>query len=136
MSAALDRCRSFAPLLTAASLSDQNRRISWVNPKRLPTVRRSSSRSSHERCAHPKSRIALAIRSRADKASTHLRSLILQVDDLAPRAEETTRLKDQMDEYRHAAEKAKKSEAVLEKYRKKLEEAGDLRRSLKVRRVS
>ncbi|ORY88555.1 HOOK protein-domain-containing protein [Leucosporidium creatinivorum] len=60
-----------------------------------------------------------------------LEDLTRKVDDLAPRAEEAIRLKDQMDEYRHAAEKAKKTENVLEKYRKKLEESADLRRNIK-----
>ncbi|GAA5846488.1 hypothetical protein JCM9279_006711 [Rhodotorula babjevae] len=54
-----------------------------------------------------------------------------KVDDLTPRAEEASRLKDQMDEYRHASEKAKKQENVIDKYRKKLEEAGETRRMLK-----
>lgn len=38
-----------------------------------------------------------------------------------------------MDEYRHAAEKLKKTENVIEKYKKKLEESADLRRQMKVR---
>lgn len=63
-------------------------------------------------------------------------TVLLQVDDLTPRAEEATRLKDKMDEYRHAAEKAKKHENALEKYKKKLEEQADLRRSLKVSSLS
>ncbi|GAA5909448.1 hypothetical protein JCM6882_002647 [Rhodosporidiobolus microsporus] len=65
------------------------------------------------------------------KSSRHLRSLITQVDDLQPRAEEAARLKDQMDEYRHASERSKKQEAVIEKYKKKLEEAAETRRMLK-----
>lgn len=47
--------------------------------------------------------------------------------------EEAARLKDQIDEFRHAAEKAKKTENALEKYKKKLEESADLRRTIKVR---
>ncbi|EMS23422.1 protein-nucleus import-related protein [Rhodotorula toruloides NP11] len=57
--------------------------------------------------------------------------LTRKVDDLAPKAEEALRLKDQMDEYRHASEKAKKQENVIEKYKKKLEEAAETRRMLK-----
>ncbi|GAA5963914.1 hypothetical protein JCM21900_001145 [Sporobolomyces salmonicolor] len=60
-----------------------------------------------------------------------LEDLTRKVDELAPKAEEAVRLKDQMDEYRHASEKAKKQENVIEKYKKKLEEAADLRRNLK-----
>ncbi|GEM12012.1 hypothetical protein Rt10032_c18g6029 [Rhodotorula toruloides] len=57
--------------------------------------------------------------------------LTKKVDDLTPKAEEALRLKDQMDEYRHASEKAKKQENVIEKYKKKLEEAAQTRRMLK-----
>lgn len=41
-----------------------------------------------------------------------------------------------MDEYRHASEKAKKQENVIEKYKKKLEEAAETKRMLKVRRLA
>lgn len=54
------------------------------------------------------------------------------MDDLTPRAEEATRLKDQVDEYRHTSERAKKQENVIEKYKKKLEEAAETKRMLKV----
>jgi protein HOOK3 len=37
-----------------------------------------------------------------------------------------------MDEYRHATDKLQKAENVIEKYKRKLEESADLRRSLKV----
>jgi len=37
-----------------------------------------------------------------------------------------------MDEYKHASEKAKKMENVLEKYKKKVEEAGEWKRVIKV----
>ncbi|EGU12783.1 hypothetical protein RTG_00801 [Rhodotorula toruloides ATCC 204091] len=57
--------------------------------------------------------------------------LTRKVDDLTPKAEEALRLKDQMDEYRHASEKAKKQENVIEKYKKKLEEAAETRRMVK-----
>lgn len=55
---------------------------------------------------------------------------------MAPKAEECVRLKDQMDEYRHATERARKAENALEKYKKKLEESADLRRTIKVSKVS
>ena len=56
--------------------------------------------------------------------------------ELTPRAEEATRLTDQMDEYKHAAEKSKKTEVVLEKYKKKLEDSVSLLRNLKVSPLS
>lgn len=43
------------------------------------------------------------------------------------------RLKDQVDEYRHAAEKLNKTENVMEKYKKKLEESAEMRKKVKVR---
>jgi protein HOOK3 len=51
---------------------------------------------------------------------------------LTKKAEQSTRLKDQLDEYKHAAEKLQKTENVIEKYKKKLEESADLRRQIKV----
>jgi protein HOOK3 len=56
----------------------------------------------------------------------------LQVEDLTKKAEQSARLKDQLDEYKHAAEKLQKTENVIEKYKKKLEESADLRRQIKV----
>ncbi|KIJ29889.1 hypothetical protein M422DRAFT_36799 [Sphaerobolus stellatus SS14] len=51
--------------------------------------------------------------------------------ELQALADQAARLKDQVDEYRHAAEKLQKTENVMEKYKKKLEESADLRRSIK-----
>ncbi|KAG8811256.1 hypothetical protein FRC17_002555 [Serendipita sp. 399] len=51
--------------------------------------------------------------------------------ELQLQADEAVRLKDQVDEYRHAAEKLSKTENVMEKYKKKLEESADLRRRVK-----
>ncbi|GAA5881465.1 hypothetical protein JCM3774_005091 [Rhodotorula dairenensis] len=66
-----------------------------------------------------------------DSQTQMIEGLTRQVEDLAPRAEEATRLKDQMDEYRHASDKGKKLENVIEKYKKKLEEAAESKRMLK-----
>ncbi|GJJ78666.1 hypothetical protein EMPS_11025 [Entomortierella parvispora] len=52
--------------------------------------------------------------------------------DLAAKAEDAIRLKDKLDEYKHAIEKLQKTENVIEKYKKKLEEGADLRRQIKV----
>ncbi|KAK4056140.1 hypothetical protein OIO90_002871 [Microbotryomycetes sp. JL221] len=57
--------------------------------------------------------------------------LTRKVEELAPRAEEASRLQDQLDEHKHFAERLKKAENVVDKYKKKLEEAGDLRRQIK-----
>lgn len=54
-----------------------------------------------------------------------------KLTDLQTRADEATKLKDQLDEYRHLASKAQRTENALEKYKKRLEEASGLRRQLK-----
>lgn len=54
-----------------------------------------------------------------------------QVADLQAQANEATRLKDQVDEYRHLADKSQRLENALEKYKKKLEETSAMRRQLK-----
>lgn len=59
----------------------------------------------------------------------------LQADECRAKAEEADRLKDEVDELRHAADRLVKSDAVIEKYKKKLEEAADVRRNLKARCV-
>ncbi|OZJ06366.1 hypothetical protein BZG36_00750 [Bifiguratus adelaidae] len=50
--------------------------------------------------------------------------------EMQERADEADRLKDQLEEYRHASEKLQKTENVINKYKKKLEESADLRRQL------
>ncbi|KAJ3195407.1 hypothetical protein HK101_000313 [Irineochytrium annulatum] len=54
-----------------------------------------------------------------------------QVDEALVKAEETSRLKDQLDEFRHVADKLQKSEAMIEKYKKKMEESAEMRRQSK-----
>lgn len=53
------------------------------------------------------------------------------MEELQIKADEAVRLKDQVDEYRHAADKLHKTENVMEKYKKKLEESADFRRHVK-----
>ncbi|KAL0947284.1 hypothetical protein HGRIS_013404 [Hohenbuehelia grisea] len=62
-----------------------------------------------------------------DKNSTLVTDLTRKVDELQVKADEASRLKDQLDEYRHAADKLQKTENVMEKYKKKLQEGADLR---------
>ncbi|RKP05966.1 HOOK-domain-containing protein, partial [Thamnocephalis sphaerospora] len=54
-----------------------------------------------------------------------------KVEDLTRKADQAAKLKDQLQEYRHAAEKLQKAEVAKEKYRKRLEESGDMRRQVK-----
>lgn len=46
-------------------------------------------------------------------------------------ANEAAHLKDKLDEHKHAMERLQKTENVIEKYKKKLEEGADLRRQIK-----
>lgn len=57
---------------------------------------------------------------------------LYQIEDLQKKADEVSKLRDQLDEYKHAADKAQRNENVIEKYKKKLEEGADVRRQLKV----
>ncbi|QRV74918.1 hypothetical protein RhiJN_02933 [Ceratobasidium sp. AG-Ba] len=67
----------------------------------------------------------------AERNSGAVTELTRRVEELQGKADEAARLKDQVDEYRHAAEKLQKTENVMEKYKKKLEESADLRRHVK-----
>ncbi|KLO12019.1 HOOK-domain-containing protein, partial [Schizopora paradoxa] len=66
-----------------------------------------------------------------DKKDRLVTDLEHKVEELQGKADEAARLKDQLDEYRHAADKLQKTENVMEKYKKKLEESADLRKKLK-----
>ncbi|KAJ7445821.1 HOOK protein-domain-containing protein [Mycena galericulata] len=52
-------------------------------------------------------------------------------EELQTQADEAVRLKDKVDEYRHAADKLQKTENVIEKYKKKLQESAELRQHVK-----
>ncbi|KAG8700904.1 hypothetical protein FRC09_005693, partial [Ceratobasidium sp. 395] len=67
----------------------------------------------------------------AERHGNAVKELTRRVEELQGKADEAARLKDQVDEYRHAAEKLHKTENVMEKYKKKLEESADLRRHVK-----
>jgi hypothetical protein len=84
-----------------------------------------------------------------DKHTTLVTDLTRRIDELQVKADEAARLKDQVDEYvfyldhrltlaliihryRHAADRLQKTENVMEKYKKKLQEGADLRQHVKV----
>jgi protein HOOK3 len=84
-----------------------------------------------------------------DKQTTLITDLTRKVDELQVEADKAAKLKDQVDEcvilqafylgifnqlyrYRHAADKLQKTENVMEKYKKKLQEGADLRQHVKV----
>ncbi|WRT68359.1 uncharacterized protein IL334_005335 [Kwoniella shivajii] len=66
-----------------------------------------------------------------EKQASLVSELTKTVEDLREQAAEAIQLRDQVDEYKHAAERLKKSENVIEKYKKKLEESAGLRRELR-----
>ncbi|KAJ2445248.1 hypothetical protein GGI03_007696, partial [Coemansia sp. RSA 2337] len=55
-----------------------------------------------------------------------------KLGETADAKDEAVRLRDQLQEYKHAAERLAKSEHVIEKYKKKLEESTDLRRQVRL----
>lgn len=83
-----------------------------------------------------------------DKHTSLVTDLTRRIDELQVKADEAARLKDQLDEYasyvdtlhfllilhryRHTADKLQKTENVMEKYKKKLQEGADLRQRVKV----
>ncbi|KAF8964103.1 HOOK protein-domain-containing protein [Flammula alnicola] len=69
--------------------------------------------------------------SELDKHTNLITDLTRKVDELQVKADEAVKLKDQVDEYRHAADKLQKTENVMEKYKKKLQEGADLRQHVK-----
>ncbi|KAJ7184151.1 HOOK protein-domain-containing protein [Mycena filopes] len=66
-----------------------------------------------------------------DKHAHLVTDLTKKNEELQIQADEAIRLKDKVDEYRHAADKLQKTENVMEKYKKKLQEGADLRQSVK-----
>ncbi|KAJ2786404.1 hypothetical protein GGI15_001537 [Coemansia interrupta] len=60
-----------------------------------------------------------------------LTEMTRRLADAADAQDEVVRLRDQLQEHRHAAERLAKSEHVIEKYKKKLEESTDLRRQVR-----
>lgn len=88
--------------------------------------------------------------SELDKQTNIVTDLTRKVDELQGKADEAAKLKDQLDEwvpfsvsralleltwlyrYKHAADRLQKTENVMEKYKKKLQEGADLRQHVRV----
>ncbi|KNZ79392.1 Hook like protein [Termitomyces sp. J132] len=66
-----------------------------------------------------------------EKSTALVVDLTKRCEELQPKADERDKYKDQVDEYRHAADKLQKTENVMEKYKKKLQEGADLRQRVK-----
>ncbi|KAJ2583097.1 hypothetical protein GGH95_001180, partial [Coemansia sp. RSA 1836] len=71
-----------------------------------------------------------AERVRREQAAA-ISDLSRRLAEAADAKDEAVRLRDQLQEHRHAAERLAKSEHVIEKYKKKLEESTDLRRQVR-----
>ncbi|CAO1638164.1 unnamed protein product [Parajaminaea phylloscopi] len=66
-----------------------------------------------------------------ERLSATEKDLNKKITELQAGADEAARLKDQVDEYRHLADKSQRLENALEKYKKKLEDTAGVRRQLK-----
>ncbi|KAI9567253.1 HOOK-domain-containing protein [Boletus coccyginus] len=66
-----------------------------------------------------------------DKQNGLVSELTRKADKPQATTDLAARLKDQVDEYRHAADELQKTENVMEKYKKKLQEGADLRQLVK-----
>lgn len=55
-----------------------------------------------------------------------------KLEDVQRRAETASKLKDQLQEFKHTQEKLQKAEAKADSLKKKLEETGDFRKQIKV----
>ncbi|KAI8819574.1 HOOK protein-domain-containing protein [Fimicolochytrium jonesii] len=66
-----------------------------------------------------------------EKQNSVITDLTRKYEEASNDAEEASRLKDALNEFRHMADKLQKSEAIVDKYKKRFEEVGDLRKQLK-----
>ncbi|XP_078545353.1 protein Hook homolog 2 isoform X2 [Lissotriton helveticus] len=71
-------------------------------------------------------------RIRCDELEREVLELQRRNEDLTSLAEEAQSLKDEMDIMRHSSDKVSKLEAMVDSYKKRLEDLGDLRRQVKL----
>ncbi|XP_063067048.1 protein Hook homolog 3 [Engraulis encrasicolus] len=71
-------------------------------------------------------------RIRCEELEKELVELRSQNEDLTSLADEAQSLKDEMDVLRHSSDKVSKLEGMVDSYKKKLEDMGDLRRQMKL----
>ncbi|ODN78817.1 hypothetical protein L202_04366 [Cryptococcus amylolentus CBS 6039] len=71
------------------------------------------------------------VEEQLEKQTALVNELSKEIEQYKAEAEEAVRLKDQLDEFRHTSDRLRKSENVIEKYRKKLEDSAGLRRELR-----
>eukprot|EP00842_Homolaphlyctis_polyrhiza_P002052 jgi/Hompol1/2848/HPOL_006192-RA len=68
----------------------------------------------------------------AEAQAAKLSESTKKIEQYSRQEEELQRLRDQLDEFRHAADRLQKSEAMVDKYKKKIDESVELRRTVKV----
>ncbi|KAJ3146694.1 hypothetical protein HDU86_008438 [Geranomyces michiganensis] len=67
----------------------------------------------------------------AETSSGVITDLKRKLEVASEKAEQVGRLQDSLDEFRHTADKLQKSEALIDKYKKRFEDVADLRRQLR-----
>ncbi|XP_048846927.1 protein Hook homolog 2-like [Brienomyrus brachyistius] len=72
------------------------------------------------------------MRARGDLLERELQDVQRRNEELARLAQEAQSLKDEMDVLRHSSDRAGRLEALVESYRRKLEDLGDLRRQVRL----
>ncbi|TIA92531.1 hypothetical protein E3P99_00563 [Wallemia hederae] len=66
-----------------------------------------------------------------ERHNNAIRDMQRKIDDLSTKAAEASKMRDQLEENKHAVAKLQKTENVIEKYKQKLEESANLRRQFK-----
>uniref|UniRef100_A0A8C8STW3 Hook microtubule tethering protein 2 n=1 Tax=Pelusios castaneus TaxID=367368 RepID=A0A8C8STW3_9SAUR len=72
------------------------------------------------------------LRTRCEELEREVQELQRRNEELTSLAEEAQALKDEMDVLRHSSDKVGKLEAMVDSYKKKLEDLGDLRRQVRL----
>ncbi|KAG2229530.1 hypothetical protein INT48_006921 [Thamnidium elegans] len=107
---------------TAVAQAHENGKTEFVVRTELGFVKRDLQKSEDIRQEQE---------GRLEDQAGQIKQLTHRNESLLRYEEEAIRLKDQIDEYRHTAEKLQKAENVIEKYKKKLEESANLRKEVK-----
>ncbi|KAI9002670.1 HOOK protein-domain-containing protein [Gaertneriomyces semiglobifer] len=97
--------------------------VDFILRNEIETLRADLSKNEHRR---------LESEAIAEKQANLIADLTRKIEEATTKAEEADRLKDTLDEFRNMADKLQKAEAIIEKYKRRFEEVGDLRRQLKV----
>ncbi|EIW85348.1 HOOK-domain-containing protein [Coniophora puteana RWD-64-598 SS2] len=113
-----------------AQLRDTQRHIDTLRSDKADVMMRAEIDRLRSELQKSEDNLAMA-EAELDKNVSLVSDMKRRIDELQSKADEAVRLKDQVDEYRHAADKLQKTENVMEKYKKKLQESADLRQHVK-----